>query len=72
MQTIQPKILEIPGAKLNGKKTSGKKFGYTSRCCPLFRNFWKMLFYSLLEVAENSNPTFWLSGKRPRLTSLED
>ena len=24
--TIQPKILEIPGAKLNGKKTSGKKF----------------------------------------------
>ena len=26
MRTIQPKILEIPGAKLNGKKTSGKKF----------------------------------------------
>ena len=24
--TIQPKILEIPGAKLDGKKTSGKKF----------------------------------------------
>ena len=26
MQNIQPKILEIPGAKWNGKKTSGKKF----------------------------------------------
>ena len=25
MRTFQPKILEIPGAKLNGKKTSGKK-----------------------------------------------
>ena len=25
MQTIQPKITEIPGAKLNGKKTSAKK-----------------------------------------------
>ena len=26
MQNIQPKIPEIPGAKWNGKKTSGKKF----------------------------------------------
>ena len=25
MQTIQPQILEIPGVKLNGKATSGKK-----------------------------------------------
>ena len=72
MQTIEPKILEIPEAKLNGKKTSGKKFGYTSRGCPLFRKFWKMLFHSLLEVAENSNQAFWLNGKRPRLTSLEN
>ena len=42
MQIIQPKVLEIPGAKLNGKKTSGKncrKFGYTSQGCPLFGNF---------------------------------
>ena len=35
MRTFQLKILEIPGAKLNGKKTAGKKsfrkFGYTSR-----------------------------------------
>ena len=67
MQTIQPKILEIPGAKLN--KTSGKKrirkLGYTSRACPLLWTFWKMLFHSLLEVAENSNQSFWLNGKRP-------
>ena len=69
MQTIQPKILEIPGAKLNGQKTSGKKFGYSSRGCPLFWKFWNMLFHSPLEVAEkNSNQTFWLNGKRPRLT----
>ena len=33
------------------------------------RKFWKMLFHSLLEVAENSNRTFWLNGKRPRTTS---
>ena len=26
MRTIQPNILEIPGAKLNGKKTFEKKF----------------------------------------------
>ena len=42
MQIIQPKVLEIRGAKLNGKKTSGKncrKFGYTSQGCPLFGNF---------------------------------
>ena len=64
MWTIQPKILEIQGAKLNGKK----KFGYTSRGCPLFWKFWKILFHSLLKVAENSNWTFWLNGKRPRLT----
>ena len=32
-------------------------------------SFWKCsktLFHSLLEVAENSNRTFWLNGKRPR------
>ena len=29
--------------------------GIPSRGCPLFRKFWKMLFHSLLEVAENSN-----------------
>ena len=55
MQTIQAKIIEIPGAKLSEKKTFGKifrKFGYTSRGCPLFWKFWKMLSHSLPEVAE--------------------
>ena len=45
VQTIQPKITEIPGAKLNGKKTSAKKeirkCRYTSRGCPLLCNFGK-------------------------------
>ena len=72
MRTIQPKILEILGAKLNGKETSGKrhfrKFGYTSRGFRLVWKFWKMLFHSLLEVAKNSNRTFSLNGKRPRCT----
>ena len=46
--------------KLNGKDTSGKKFGkfgYTSRR--------KMLLNALLEVAENSKRKFWLNGKAP-------
>ena len=65
---------KTPGAKLNGKKTSGKKcISYSkpiprlvsaSRGCSLFWKFWKMLLHSLLEVAENSNQTFWLNGKR--------
>ena len=29
-----------------------------------FGKFWEMLFLSLLEVAENSNGTFWLNGRR--------
>ena len=36
------------------EKNPGKcfrKFGYTSRGCPRFCEFWKMLFLSLLEVA---------------------
>ena len=56
MRTIQPKILEIPGAKLNGKKTSGKKFPkiciYLARLSGCIWKSWKMLFHSLLEVAE--------------------
>ena len=49
------------------RKLPGKffqKVGYNSRGCPPFWKFWKMLFLSLLEVAENSNQTFWLNGKR--------
>ena len=66
---IQPKILDFPGAKLNGKKTSGKKISkiwvYLARL-PCFLKFGRMPFHSLLEVAENSDPTFWLNGKRPQ------
>ena len=39
--------------KLRGKIF--QKVGYNSRGCPPFWKFWKMLFLSLLEVAENSN-----------------
>ena len=55
MRTIQPKILEIPGAKLKGKKAAGilgtrgfsrgaagifdVSVGHTSRGPPLFQNF---------------------------------
>ena len=63
IRTIQSKILEIPGAKLNGKKSSVKFFSkiwvYLARLSSV------VLFVSLLEVAENSNRTFWLNGKRP-------
>ena len=56
MRTIQPKLLEIPGANLNGKKTSGKKFpkiwGYLARLSGSIWKSWKMLFHPLLEVAE--------------------
>ena len=51
------------------RKFPGKifqKFGYLSQARPLFWNIWKMLFHSLLEVAENSHWTFWLNGTRPR------
>ena len=69
MRTLQPKILEIPGTKWNGKKTCRKKFFENlgvPREVDLFNgNFRKMLFHSLLEVVENSKPTFWLNGKRP-------
>ena len=42
-----------------------RKFGYTSRGCPLFWKFWKMLLHSLLEVGEFLKRTFCLNGKRP-------
>ena len=48
MRTIQPKILEILGAKLNGKETSGKTFS----------KIWLYLarFSSFLEILENAVP----------------
>ena len=51
---------EIPGAKLNGKKSSVKFFVYLARLS------------SFLEVLKNTVPfehskwTFWLNGKRPK------
>ena len=55
-------------SKVEWKKNSVKKnekFVYTLRGCPLFWKFLKMpLFLSLMEIAENSNRTFWLKGKR--------
>ena len=67
-------ILEIPGAKLDGKKTSGKKFfehlGIPHEVVLFFGNFenfeksCSIHDHSLLKVAENSNQTFWLNGKR--------
>ena len=53
-KNIRPKILEIPGAKWNGKKTSGKKFfenlgvprevdlfnGNFGKCCSI--RYWKL------------------------------
>ena len=67
MQTIQPKILEIPKAKLNGKKASGKKLGYTSRGCPRFWKFWKMLFHSLLEVAKKYKADVSVEWEAPKI-----
>ena len=55
-------------AKLHGKKTSWKifrKFGYTTRGCPLLWKFMKMLLYSQLEVPENSTTGVLWNEKRP-------
>lgn len=50
-RTIQPRVLKIPWAKLNGKKTF-RKFGYTTLRCPALWKFLKIQFYSILEVVE--------------------
>ena len=48
MRTIQQKIPQIPGAKLNGKKTPGKKFS----------KIWENLarLSSFMEILENAFP----------------
>ena len=48
MRTFQPKILAIPGAKWNGKKTSGK----------ILSKIWVYLsqLTSVLEILENAVP----------------
>ena len=68
MRTIQPQNLEIPGAKLNGKKTSGEKIS----------KIWVYLarLSSFSEILESAGPfatgscrkfklDVWLNGKRP-------
>ena len=59
MRIIQPRVLKILGAKLNGKKSSGKKFlkiwVYHAKWSFLSESLENALFYSLLEVAENSD-----------------
>ena len=69
MRTIQPKILEIPGVKWNGKKTSREKF-VENLAIPRDVDL-------LLEILENAVPfatgscrTFkadvLMNGKRPK------
>ena len=68
MQTIELKILEILGEKLNGKKTAGKMFGKIWVYLVTLSSSWKfleMLFHSSLEVVENANRTFWLNEECP-------
>ena len=51
----------IPGKSL-------RRFGYTPRGCPTFKNFGKCCAINslVLEVAENSNRTFWLKWKHAK------
>ena len=55
---------EFLGAKLNGKKTSGKIFSKNLGIPREVVPFLEILENAVLEVAENSNQTFWLNGKR--------
>ena len=59
------KFWERVEGKENFREKSFGKFGYTSRGCPLEILENALLFHSPLEVAENSNQTFWLNRKRP-------
>ena len=48
----------------NGKKTSGKIFSKNLGIPREVVPFLEILENAVLEVAENSNQTFWLNGKR--------
>ena len=52
--------------KENFREKKFENLGIPLEVAP-FLEFLKMPLHSLLEVAENSNPTFWLNGKRPQL-----
>ena len=86
MRTIQLKILEIPGAKLNGKKTSGIKFpkirGYLARlsgsicignlgkCCST--RYWKLPKFKSYFLVELKAPfNFFCILSLQQLTETE-
>ena len=46
------------------------EFGYTSRGCPHFRKFRKMLLYSSLKISRNVNQNFSSNGKCPGFSSV--
>ena len=54
--------------KLLGKHF--RKFGHTSRGCPLFWKFWKMPFYSLLEIERKFKQDFLVEWKVPSIHGL--
>jgi len=47
------------------RKRNLPKFGYTSRGCPLFPKFRKIMFHSPLQISRNLNRNFSSNGKRP-------
>ena len=79
MRTTQLKLLEILGAKLNGKKTSKKKFfwknfGIPREVVPFFRNFGKccsIRYWKLRKIQNRcfawmeSAPSFYYSYNEP-------
>lgn len=59
MQTIQPKILDFLGAKLE----KFRRFGYTLRGCPVFGNFekcWSIPSWKLLKI--QTGPFGWMES----------
>ena len=71
MQTIQPQNQEIPGAKLNGRTTSRKKFSKIWVYLARLSSFSEIL-ESAVPFATGSCRKFksdvWLNGKRPIFT----
>ncbi len=62
MRTIQRKIQEFPGAKLNGfeiSKFSFRKFWPFLRSCPLFWQFWENAIFSSAQVSSADNLASW-------------
>ena len=58
--------------KLNGRKTSGRKFSKISvyvTGCPVFWKFWKMPFHSLLETERKFKQDFLVEWKLPSFFS---